>query len=411
MTKKLKIFLTGGWGYGNRGDNAILAGTLAAIDGLGVDYTLSMTSFSQSELKTKHGLASTPSMHALLNMRRPWGWMRWPFISLWRKTGTLLLPSLRRQFDDMKRADVIIFGGGGYFNDTWKEAFPARMVELEMAKASGRPYVILGQTIGPFSDHTARVILPPVLQSAAMVAYRDRQSGDVLDLAQVPGQRKAYTADMAHLIPQPAHVVQGVAGRKIRIGLMLQAFRQYEARAGLLPFGRIKSVEDYLRELMTLIERLAAEQDVQFVMIASTSWDEKFMRKVEAGMKQKGLDYEAPALEAAPVQSFIDACQSVDLMLSTNMHPVILASLAYIPTIALSYHFKLDDYMTRIGREAFCHRIDNFDIDSVVKQTEQILQAGEASREHLKQQVNAVVSDARKNLGLLKSVVQGVQSS
>ena len=41
--------------------------------------------------------------------------------------------SLRRQQRAMADADVILFGGGGYFNEVWADAFPARMIELELA--------------------------------------------------------------------------------------------------------------------------------------------------------------------------------------------------------------------------------------------------------------------------------------
>jgi len=403
VNKKIKVFLTGGWGYGNRGDNAILAGTLAAIDSLDASVDLVMTSFSAKELKTKHGMDSLPSVHALLSFRKPWNWFRWPAVYLWRKTGLLLLPSLRRQLSEMRSADLIVFGGGGYFNDTWKDAFPSRIVELELARESQTPYVILGQTIGPFSDKSATQILPNVLKPCAMVAYRDRQSADILKLAGLQSHQMAYTADMAHLIPSKAAVP---SNGKVKVGLMLQGFRQYEARSGLLPFGRIANAEEYLKSVLALIKRISEQHDVHFVMIASTSWDEKFMRKVEQGMVSMGITPEVAQLEDARVEKFVQTCQAVDVMISTNMHPVILASLAYIPTLALSYHFKLNDYMSRIKRDDYCHRIDDFDIAAVVAQASQLISSPTQERPALKENVDAVVSDVQQNIDLVKGLLK-----
>lgn len=403
MNKKIKVFLTGGWGYGNRGDNAILAGTLAAIDSLDASVDLVMTSFSAKELKTKHGMDSLPSVHALLSFRKPWNWLRWPAVYLWRKTGLLLLPSLRRQLQEMESADLIVFGGGGYFNDTWKDAFPSRIVELELARESQTPYVILGQTIGPFSDQSATQVLPAVLRPCAMVAYRDRQSADILKLAGLQDHQLAYTADMAHLIPSKA---APLPTGKVKVGLMLQGFRQYEARSGLLPFGRIGSAEEYLKNVLDLIQRISAANDVHFVMIASTSWDEKFMRKVEQGMIAMGIKPEVAQLEDARVEKFVHTCQSVDVMVSTNMHPVILASLAYIPTVALSYHFKLNDYMSRIRRDVYCHRIDDFDVSAVAEQAGQLIAAPSHNRSELKENVDAVVGDVQQNIDLVKGLLK-----
>ena len=52
--------------------------------------------------------------------------------------------------------------------------------------------------------------------------------------------------------------------------------------------------------------------------------------------------------------------QNVDIMVSTNMHPIILAATSNIPSIALSYHYKVDDYMASLGLDKFLLKIDDF---------------------------------------------------
>lgn len=399
MTRKSKIFLTGGWGYGNRGDNAILAGTLSALSSLKQPVELHITSFSTEELKVKHNLDSQKSVHALLSFRRPWNWPRWLAVLIWRKTGVMLSGALRRQLLEMQSSDLIVFGGGGYFNDTWKDAFPSRIVELEMARESLKPYVILGQTIGPFSDYSAKEILPSVLKPCSMVAYRDRQSIEVLNLAGLSSNQVAYTADMAHLIP-PEEAQE--RGGKTTVGLMLQGFRKYESRSGLLPMGCIQSADDYLTSLVSFIQRIHQQRDVHFVLISSTSWDEKFMRRVQFRMSEMNISFETTELESSPVQEFIRACQSVDIMISTNMHPIILASLAHIPTIAISYHFKLDDYMERIGRQEYCHRIDDFNPEEISDQAFQLIDTKSHLSADLAESINRVIIEAQQNAALIR---------
>lgn len=409
MTRAIKVFLTGGWGYGNRGDNAILAGTLEGLKVLDRPLELSITSFSPDELQTKHGLTSIPSLHRIMQVNRvldAWRWMR---VGLWRKTGRLgfLPPAVRDQFERMAASDIIVFGGGGYFNDTWHEAYPVRMLEFELARLSGRPYVILGQTVGPFSDDHARHALPKVIDRIALVAYRDLQSKEVLRLAGVPEERTKYTSDMAHLIPVKQMASGPQPGQPVRIGLMLQNFRHHEARDGFQAYGRYKSPQAYEAALLTLIERIVAKLgDVRFVMIPSTTWDEAFMHRLRTAMGTRGIASSPLDLEASPVSSYVEACQSVDVMLSTNMHPVILATLAGVPSVALSYHFKLNDYMERVGRAHACFRIDDFDPESVSDATVEAAQMSGDARRSLVDAVTAVKKDAFDNVIHLKTLLR-----
>lgn len=64
--------------------------------------------------------------------------------------GYLVLTTVRNfGLELMPKSDVIVFGGGGYFNEVWRDAFPARIAELELAHASGTPYLILGPSHSP----------------------------------------------------------------------------------------------------------------------------------------------------------------------------------------------------------------------------------------------------------------------
>ena len=53
-------------------------------------------------------------------------------------------------------------------------------------------------------------------------------------------------------------------------------------------------------------------------------------------------------------------------MLSTNMHPIILASAAGIPCVAISYFYKVDDFMESIGLQRFVIRIDKINEAALV---------------------------------------------
>lgn len=355
------LYLTGGWGYGNRGDDVILEGLLGGLGEAG-PFELDLTSFSPDETFTVHGLKSEASVHRLLYRRRPGSLLRLAGMRIARRFRFPLHGAIKTQAERMAQADLIVFGGGGYFNEVWREAYPARKLEIELARDSGTEYLFVGQTFGPFSDRTARVDLGGLLRGASSISYRDRSSARVLELAGIDPASVTYVADLAHLVevevPPPA-----TNGPK-RVGLAFQNHRPYGTSSGTLPFGRHGSPGAYRKALTETVRTIAATGPVEFDLIPSTTWDEPFMRQIEKYVRDTGSKVRFHQVDA-DFDRFVRTCQSVDVLLSTNMHPVILASLAGVRSVALSYNFKLDDYMERIGRDRYCFRLDDFEPEVV----------------------------------------------
>lgn len=398
----LRVYMTGGWGYGNRGDDAILVGMLAGLSGFDGEVEYGLTSFFPEETTRLHGLPSTPSVHRMMNRKRPLSLARLAAYHLWRR-GLAPMPGfLRRHLAEMSESDVIVFGGGGYLNEAWKDAFPARLAELELARRSDTPYLIIGQTFGPFADQTVREKLSEVLANAERITYRDRSSARVLALAGVNPARSGYTADLAHLAPGEQEV--GDEGTTVRVGMMFQTFRPYGTATGLQPFGRIGDQRQYERAIREVAEGLSEIPDVVFSMIPSTTRNEPFMRRLEKYFRELDVELEFRSLEECDTSGFISSCQNVDVMLSTNMHPIVLASMAAVPSVALSYNFKVDDYMRRLERQSSCFRIDDFEPSSVVASVKGSLREARPDPA-LEARVSDAVRQASESIDLIKDLL------
>jgi polysaccharide pyruvyl transferase WcaK-like protein len=397
-----RLLLTGGWGYGNRGDDAILAGLLHGLREL-VDFELILTSFSPRETRGQVGIEATTSIHGLITWRRPRPALRLVGTKLWQRRFARMPRALRSQAELMASADLIVFGGGGYFNDVWGEAYPARKLEIEMARASGTPFMMIGQTFGPFSAETIDQDLKGLLGDAAAVSYRDLSSARILRQAGVSPDRMSYSADLAHLVP----VLERSSGQsdRIRIGMTFQNHRPYGTPSGTVPFGKLDSPEKYERALLETVGELAAIPNASFELIPSTTWDEPFMRKLEKAIRQSGVSttFHPTGNE---ISDFVRTCQSLDVLISTNMHPVILASLAQVPSVALTYNFKLDDYMQRIGRSSSCFRLDDFQVEDVVNATQAAIETPRPSLD-LTRAVAEATAEAKLSLTPVMSALTG----
>jgi polysaccharide pyruvyl transferase WcaK-like protein len=402
LDKPPRLLLTGGWGYGNRGDDAILSGLLHGLWEIS-DFDLTLSSYSPRETLAQVGVEAIPSVHGLITWRRPRSALRLAGTKLWQRGMAPRPRALRDQAKLMASADLIVFGGGGYFNDVWEEAYPARLLEIEMARDSGTPFMMIGQTFGPFSDATIDRDLDGLMGDAATVSYRDLGSARILRRAGVASDRMSYSADLAHLVP----ALGDSAGRtdRVRIGMTFQNHRPYGTPSGTVPFGKLDTPEKYERALLETAEALATVPGVSFELIPSTTWDEPFMRKLEKPMRKTGVPT-AFHPTTSETTDFIKACQSVDVLISTNMHPVILASLTGVPSVALTYNFKLDDYMERIGRSSSCFRLDDFRVEDVVDSARAAIE-GPRPDPGLAAPVAEAIAEARESLAPVAAAVGG----
>lgn len=408
MSLKHGIYLAGGWGYGNRGDNAIFEAMLETLCHAHPRENLLITSYSPQEIETHHGLEAIESIHSLLALRKPASWRRWLAVWFWRLTGrrVMLSRALSEHITLMKYSKVVLFGGGGYFNDAWPDMLRSMKVAIEMANSARTPVVLYGQTIGPFSDATISTSLRKILQGVEQVSYRDIQSKCVLEKAHVPDYKCNFTADEANLISarawqRPTELIK----ENIIIGVMIQELRPHLEPSGVSPKGRIFNAAQYENELLDVLVRIRDEnKTLSFLFIPSTTWDEKQCRRIYAKLIDNS-ETNAVFLTQPSTQEFIGACQSVDIMISTNMHPIILAATASRPCVAISYHYKLDDYMLSIGLQNFVVRIDNFDSHLLLEKIHQAISERSSLAKVISDAHHVVKAKARNNLDSLNKVM------
>ncbi|NBD22215.1 hypothetical protein GTZ97_16265 [Aquabacterium fontiphilum] len=359
----MKIYLTGGWGYGNKGDNAIFEAMMESMRNAYPGCTFEVSSFDVAETQKHHGLTALPSVHVYLTKKAPLGLLRWAALAIWHVTGFefVLPPSIKRHLNAMRNCDAVVLGGGGYINDDWVDMLTSRFVEIQMATSLGKPVVIYGQTLGPIGKSWTKPLFKHFIHKVTRIAYRDEQSRKVLDAADYPAARMTLTADEVNLVsikdlrqPMPTDV--------LNVGVMVQKLRPHLGPSGPSPRGRIATPEQYVKEISDALLNVADNHTVHYHFIPSTGWDEPVCRKVYERIKEKCA---ATFYPDPHISDFMSVCQHVDLMVSTNMHPIILASTNGKPSVALSYHYKLDDYMASIQQGDSLVKIDDFDSRSL----------------------------------------------
>jgi len=227
--KMMKILLSGGWGYGNLGDDAILATTVkllrqeypkasitvmtydcdatrSALRDPDIDVVPSIHRYLIGNLSLKRfrplcNGSSLPRSITPTFARRVRSKLKSEANKRYRSLAEGLsyykyrwlsrYPGGLRASSGFDSADLFVMSGGAYLNSEWPDSVYAHALELRLAHQCGVKSVLVGQSIGPISNEKVKAIAYQAIRLASQVSVRDVQSYDELrhggiDCSQLP---------------------------------------------------------------------------------------------------------------------------------------------------------------------------------------------------------------------------------
>jgi L-malate glycosyltransferase len=194
------ILVVGAYGYGNVGDEAILAGLLAKIG----DRPVTVVSRQPDETRRLHGVAS---------------------VGIGGAAAALL------------RHRSVIIGGGGLFGRDMGAVGRLLPIFGLTAVGLGRPVLVEGVDVDADLSPTARRLVPPFMRRAALVTVRDRRSVAILSAW---GVRADLAPDLSGWMPMAPHAdgrailrAAGVETRRPVVGLALTGVQPGPADAAV----------------------------------------------------------------------------------------------------------------------------------------------------------------------------------
>jgi polysaccharide pyruvyl transferase WcaK-like protein len=402
-----KLYLSGGWGYGNLGDNAILKCTYEQLCEFVHPDQIIVTSFCQNELIENHGIQSVNSIHREFSFstfsRFKKKILNIPNIidyRLWRSFNISLLPALRNHLRMISESRAVVLSGGGYFNSAWPGMMKCQFQTIEIAHRLGKPVFICGQTLGPFSPGEPQSALNKSLKKVSAAGCRDKGSLNLVNSISDDANIGFETSDVVNLLQPPPHRTRG---DKVVVGVMIQLFRGHDNPNGRSPAGRIRSRSEYTSAVVDGLIKFAQDKPIVLKFISSTSWDLEHCKHVYEEVKNRSTVAATPPTRLH-IDEFIRECQSVDMMISTNMHPVIIAATAGRPSIAISYSFKLNDYMRSIGLEEFALKIDDFSSGTLAETAGRLFETMDQSAAIVQQHMPELITKAKANFSPVSKI-------
>lgn len=285
----MRLLLSGYYGFGNLGDEAILAGLVGALLGRGHEVTV--LSADPVGTARQHGVAAAHRTRGFI--------------------GALL------------RSDAMVSGGGGLLQDiTSTRSLTYYLATIRLARLLGKRVAVYGQSLGPLTDEGKRRVVRALAGVPAF--WRDEPSRD---LARELGVDDRATADAALLLAPDDPTGPDRSGPVLLV-----------PRAGHPPYN----------EALGQLARSLAEQGVPLAAVALHSGhdDQEVAALVRAAPAIEVMQARTPAelLERLPSMSYV---------VSARLHGCVLAAAAGVGFAALSYDPKVAGFAALLDAPVF----------------------------------------------------------
>ena len=258
--------------------------------------------------------------------------------------------SRRRMYDSediqrfeaaLQQSDFLMIGGGNAIFDLSPATLSAQRFDqvVSLAKQHQLPIFVSSIGIGPFSTKKQQNAAIATLKKCDFVSFRDKRSLEYLKNA---GHPAAYASvDPVFLLPEVETFEQLKAQKKLqqRIGICVIDYR-------ITGCSR-KDYLNYLKDLKNLIHDLAAAKK-EIMLFSSEVQD---YETIETLYVEFLKDPQVNVVFVKEKEDLLALYQSLNLVIGTRMHSMIVAVSQFVPIIGLSWQQKVVEMFKNLGIE------------------------------------------------------------
>lgn len=241
---------------------------------------------------------------------------------------------------------------------------------------------------GPVHNPLSKWFLRTSLGLAEYRSYRDDFSRSQLEAIGANVADDFVYPDLAFSLPVPANSHRNHRRERAVIGVGLM---NYSNRSGQTGSGETTYLE-YLGRLAALVERLLKCGNTVRILIGDVGWDREVRLDLRRVLEERGLDFSDGEIiddPATSVDELLTQLASLDIVVASRFHNVLLTLLLAKPVVSISYHGKFKPLMDGVGLAAYCQDIEQIDVDDVMRKVAE-LQRNTASIElQVSQQVES----------------------
>lgn len=363
----MKFVISGFYGLGNTGDEAILE---SIIDNLRTQLDEpDITVFSLSP-------EQTASEHEVKSVYRGW---RHDF---------------KGKVKALKEADLLISGGGGLLQDTYPTKFifgplPYYLLIVFLAKLCGTKVMFFSQGIGPVNSTWGKILMKVFANMADFVTVRDQFSKDLLHKLGVTRPETIVTSDIVFAFQQKKDT-------KAIDSLNLERKDNLVAVSVRPWFEQVKQFE----QMAAILDHWIEERGVTPVFVPMEGHhDDTASKNVLKHMKHAEKCHILDT-NFTPNQylNFIGECQ---ITIGMRLHALIFSTLTGVPHIGLSYDKKVESLLKRSGMWEHSAVLEEIDVEKLSRNGLELLDQRDQYSQIVQDNATAMRSEAVRNVELL----------
>jgi len=411
----MRIAIVNCWHDDNKGDSAIVWGTLKAFKMCVQNPSFTLLSVFSKEspfFKTsfRHTIRKFPNVEI-----RPFPIPNRLELDRWRWVMILIRSmnplKVSKDLGLLDNVDLVISKGGHYFVDygrlsgifhIYTHSYP-----LLLAWRKKVPFGIYGHSIGPLRSPLARYLIRTVFKKAMIVGVREFLSKEEL-------KRCGFSPDSVNLLPDLAFMLEPSLTKCVenllqRHNLKPDEFVIITPRQWFFK-GESSRYIDYLDVLAGLIRHLRIN-GLKVVILAHTLGPSPFEDDriaccdlLKRLSNHNGIYYVQEDLNPEELSAFYGCSR---LVIGTRFHSIILAFVAGTPALAISYAGpKAPGIMDLFGLRAYTADISNLNLEALKTGVRHILH----NKKDLQVQIQKKVSELRTNIiTLTQKVVKEIK--
>lgn len=298
-----QVFLIGGWGYDNLGDEMILEGYLRYFEEQSVDVEILSASPSRTA-------AFRDSTQGLIRSERS------------------LCSYSRKAANDC----TVLVCGGGYLNGTW---VPEGYLKLALIRLATLRYrcVIHGVEVRGLADGPAKKMLRAIAGIASGISVRDSESKQEIGKVHTGAAEVKIVPDAISLLYGRSLLDSSGPGFADMSGYTLVNLMNVANRPDS------KEAEFCPSEWRQYVDNLLSELRGEVVGLVIGDQDYSFLRSYR----------DIPLFRPSSATQFLSAIASAKGIVSTRMHPALIASQLGTPCVSIPYCGKVRPTHRKLG--------------------------------------------------------------
>lgn len=224
-----------------------------------------------------------------------------------------------------------------YWILTWWSMLVSRMWDVLVAKFLGKPVVMFPNSVGPFRTWVGRILAWLALSNFNVVLIREPVSYEIVESLGI-GVQKILTSDTALLLDSSDRNSVGGLSSPV-LGVSAGIYSHSLSRNDVDRY-----IEAHARALDEAVRRYGFS--VVFLphyVSGFPSDDLEISKLILSRMKNK-----AQIVDASDVRTFKSLLGQMDIVVSSKMHPAVLAVASCVPTVCIAYDHKQVGFFERL---------------------------------------------------------------